>query len=158
SVFKGDSLFYGRVTDNAGHPFANVQIDLSGSDSFNNNLYSGKGYSDTNGYFGVAALGDRTNYWNCDITSGTATLTVYVLNYFQNGTNAPGQTHLNNFVALPVVGQISGRVRDNLGNPVTGVVLTADNGAQYHSLDGPTDNNGNYSLLVAAGSWNVQFI
>ena len=158
-VFKGDSLFYGRVTDNAGNPFANVQIDLDGSDNFNNQLYSAKGYSDTNGYFGVAAIGDLTNSWNCDITSGTGTaLSNYVLNYFLGGTNAPGQTHLNNFVALPVIGQISGHVQDNLGNPVVGVALNADNGSQYHSLDGPTDDDGNYSLLVAAGSWNVQFI
>ncbi len=158
-VIKGDALFYGRVTDNAGNPFANVQIDLSGMDANFNSLYSGKGYSDTNGYFGVAALGDRTNFWNCDITSGTGTaLANFVLNYFPTVTNAPGQTQLNNFVALPVIGKISGHVQDNFGNPVEGVELNADNGMQYQSLEGPTDNNGNYSLLVAAGNWNVEFI
>src|SRR5437879_7887904 len=27
-----------------------------------------------------------------------------------------------------------------------------------HSLDGTTDNSGNYSLAVSAGQWNVQFL
>lgn len=158
-VFKGNALFYGRVTDNSGNPIANVEIDGSANDPNFNNIYSCKGYSDTNGYFGLAVLGDLTNQWNCDVNSGGGTSLVnYVLNYFPTISTAPNQAYLNNFVALPVTGQISGRVVDNAGNPVSGVTLNADNGHNYHSLDGTTDNSGNYVLSVADGQWNVQFI
>ncbi|HXS69638.1 MAG TPA: carboxypeptidase-like regulatory domain-containing protein, partial [Candidatus Polarisedimenticolia bacterium] len=160
AVFKGNALFYGRVTDNLGHPFANVQMDASANDPTNfQSVYSAKGFSDTNGFYGVAVLGDLTNFWNCEITSGSGgALGNYVLNFFQSVTNAPMQTTLENFVALPVIGQISGHVQDSSGNPVTGVSLNAQNNGNYGSLDGSTDNSGNYSLSVAAGQWNVQFL
>jgi hypothetical protein len=155
---KGDALFYGRITDNANHPFANVQVGASANDATSQSVYSAKGYSDTNGYFGVAVLGDLTNYWNCDVSSGTGTpLANYVVNFTPTVTNAPGQVNLNNFVALPVMGAISGHVQDNTGAPVTGVTLNAVNGG-YQSLEGTTDNSGNYSLLVSAGQWNVEFL
>ncbi|HWD94083.1 MAG TPA: carboxypeptidase-like regulatory domain-containing protein [Verrucomicrobiae bacterium] len=159
SLTKGNALFYGRITDNSNQPFANIQIDSSGNDSNNNSIASAKGYSDANGYFAVAVLGDLTNYWNCSVDSGTGTpLVNYVVNFFPQLTNAPGQTTLENFVALPVIGQITGHVQDNTGNPVTGVSLNANNNNNYQSLDGTTDNSGNYTLFVAAGQWNVQFL
>jgi hypothetical protein len=158
SLTKGNALFYGRITDNSNQPFANIQIDSSGNDS-NNSGASAKGYSDANGYFAVAVLGDLTNYWNCSVDSGTGTpLVNYVVNIFPQLTNAPGQTTLENFVALPVIGQISGHVQDNTDSPITGVSLTANNNSNYQSLDGTTDNSGNYTLFVAAGQWNVQFL
>ena len=158
-VIKGNSLFYGRITDNSGVPFANVQIDCSANDpNFQNSVYSAKGFSDTNGYYGVAILGDLTNQWNCSVNSGESTALVnYVINFSQSVTNAPGQTILQNFVALPVIGRISGHVLDNTGNPVTGVTLSANNNGNYQSLESETDDSGNYTLLVAAGQWYVQF-
>jgi hypothetical protein len=159
ALTKGNALFYGRITDNLGHPFANIQIDSSGNDVNNNSIASAKGYSDTNGYFAVAVLGDLTNYWNCSVDSGTGTpLVNYVVNFFPQSTNAPGQTTPENFVALPVIGQITGHVQDNTGSPVTGVSLNANNNNNYQSLTGTTDNSGNYTLFVAAGQWNVQFL
>ena len=159
SLTKGNALFYGRVTDNSGVPFANIQIDSSGNDTNNNSISSAKGYSDTNGYFGVAVLGDLTNYWNASVDSGTGTpLVNYVVNIFPQVTNAPGQTTLENFVALPVIAQITGHVQDNTGSPVTGVSLNANNNSNYQALDGTTDNSGNYILHVAAGQWYVQFL
>ncbi|HEX4265980.1 MAG TPA: carboxypeptidase-like regulatory domain-containing protein [Verrucomicrobiae bacterium] len=159
SLTQGDALFYGRITDNSNHPFANIQIDSSANDANNNSIASAKGYSDANGYFAVAVLGDRTNYWNCSVDSGTGTpLVNYVVNFFPQVTNAPGQTTLENFVALPVIGQITGHAQDNTGSPVAGVSLNANNNNNYQSLDGTTDNSGNYTLFVAAGQWYVQFL
>jgi hypothetical protein len=156
---RGNALFYGRITDNSGAPFANIQIDASDNDTNNNNIASAKGYSDTNGYYAVAVLGDLTNYWNCSVDSSSGTTLVnYVINNFQAITNAPNQTTLQNFVALPVTARIFGHVQDNNGNPVTGVTLSANNNNNYQSLENNTDNSGNYSLLVAAGQWNVQFL
>lgn len=151
---KGNALFYGRITDNSNVPFANVEVD----GGMANNQYDAKGFSDTNGYYTVAILGDATNYWTCDVNSGKGgSLNNYIVNYTGSVIVPSNQVSLQNFIALPTIGQISGQVRDNFGNPVAGVGLNADNGSQYHSLDGVTDNLGNYSLSVAAGQWNVQF-
>jgi hypothetical protein len=161
---KGNALFYGRITDNLNHPFANVEIDCSGGsdNSGGLNLYSAKGYSDTNGYFTVPTLGDLTNYWQCSVNNGKNTVIGgYVVDTFNNVTNAPGQTTLENFTALPATATITGQVRDNSGTNVSRVSLNANaviGGNNYQTLDGTTDNSGNYSLAVASGTWNVQFL
>jgi hypothetical protein len=154
---KGNALFYGRITDNSNNPLANVEVDASTDD----NAYSAKGYSDLNGYYTVAVLGDLTNYWNCNINNGNnTTIANDIVNTFQSTTNAPGQVNLQNFIALPTTATISGHVQDNLGSNVVGVVLdgyATIGGNNYSTLDGPTDGSGNYSLAVAAGQWSVQF-
>ena len=154
---KGNALFYGRITDNANNPFANVEVDASTDD----NAYSAKGYSDPNGYYTVAILGDLTNNWNCGVNNGKNTaIANYILNTFPSTTNAPNQINLQNFIALPATATISGHVQDNSGTNIVGVVLDGYaiiGGNSYQTLDGNTDNSGNYSLAVAAGQWSVQF-
>jgi hypothetical protein len=154
----GTALFYGSITDNSNTPFANVEVDSSA-----NNDYSAKGYSDTNGNYAVAILGGLTNEpWNCNVNDGVGTpVGNYVLNQFDSLTVSSNQTVLQNFVALPATARISGGVVDNSGNPIIGVQLYAVaniGGNNYSSLDGTTDNSGNYSLAVATGTWNVQFL
>jgi len=157
---KGNALFYGRLTDNGGQPFANVEVeaDTFGSD----NTFSAKGYSDQNGYYTVACLGDVTNQWNCSVNNGKNTVIAnYVVNTFMTTTNVPNQVNLQNFIALPATATISGQVTDNSGTNVAGVTLTANamiGGNNYQTLDATTDNSGNYTLAVAAGQWNVQFL
>ena len=155
---KGNALFYGRVTDNSNNPFANVEVDASTDD----NIYSAKGYSDLNGYYTVAALGDLTNYWNCNINSGNnTTFDNYIVNSFNSTTNAPNQVNLQNFVALPATATISGTVQDYTGTNIVGVTLEANaviGGNNYSTLDVSTDGSGNYSLPVASGQWDVQFL
>ncbi len=153
---KGNALFYGRVTDNHGAPFANVQVDGSVG-----NVYDAKAYTDANGYYAVAVLGDQTNQWSCNVNSGKGTaLANYVLNFADTTTLTTNQAILENFIALPAIGVISGRVLDNASNPVAGVTLSGTaviGGANYQTLDGTTDNTGFYSLTVAAGHWDVEF-
>jgi hypothetical protein len=156
---KGNALFYGHIADNLGNPFANIEVDSSET----NNTYDAKGYSDTNGNYAAVALADGTNIWNCNPDSeNNIALAAYVLNNSQNTNIAVGQAIEQDFVALPVNAQISGRVRDNSGNPVVGVSLyagTFNGGNGYVSLNSVTDSNGNYSLGVAtgAGNWAVNF-
>jgi protocatechuate 3,4-dioxygenase beta subunit len=157
AVFPGNALFYGRITDNSNTPLANAEVD-----SGNGSTYSCKGYSDGNGYYTVAVLGDITNQWNCSMDNGRDLL---LGNYIFNSPGTlsvhPAQTILQNFVGLPATARIFGSVHDNSGNPVSGVTLTANaniGGNPYHALDSTTDNSGNYSLAVAAGSWNVEFL
>jgi hypothetical protein len=156
---KGNALFYGHIADNLGNPFANIEFDSSET----NNTYDAKGYSDTNGNYAAVALADGTNFWNCNPNSeNNIPLASYILSNSQNTNIAVGQAIEQDFVALPINAQISGRVRDNSGNPVVGVSLyagnfTGNNG--YVSLNSQTDTNGNYSLGVAtgAGPWSVNF-
>jgi hypothetical protein len=154
----GTALFYGRVTDNLNAPFANVEIDAS-----TGNDYSAKGYSDPNGNYAAAVLGGLTNeVWNCDVNNGAGTpIGNYVLNQFNSLALSSNQTVLQNFIALPATARISGRVVDNSGNPIVGVQLSAYTFIgtnNYQSLDGTTDNSGNYSLAVTSGNWGVSFL
>ncbi len=154
---KGTALFYGRLTDNSNTPFANVQFDASAG-----NGLDAKGYSDANGNYAVAVLGDQTNYWSCNANSGLNTSQgSYIANFFCCTTLSNNQSLQVNFVALPAIGRISGRVQDNSGNPVAGVTLMDDaniGGNEYQSQESTTDNSGNYSLAVASGQWNIQFL
>ena len=154
----GTALFYGSITDNSNNPFANIEVDASAG-----NDYSAKGYSDPNGNYAVAALGGLTNeFWNCGVNNGAGTtIDNYILNQFNTLDLSSNQTVLQNFIALPATARISGRAVDNSGNPIVGVQLNAVaviGGNNYESLDGTTDNSGNYSLAVATGNWNVNFL
>jgi hypothetical protein len=154
---KGNALFYGRVTDNSNNPFANVEVDGSTV-----NTYGAKGYSDLNGYYSAAVLGDLTNYWNCNVNNGKNTaIANYIINTFNSITNAPNQVTLQNFIALPATATISGRVQSNSGTNIVGVSLQAFaliGGNNYSTLDASTDGSGNYSLAVANGRWDVEFL
>jgi hypothetical protein len=157
AVLPGNALFYGRVTDNSNIPLANVELDCG-----TGNTYGCKGYSDLNGYYTAAVLGDITNQWNCSPDNGRDLLVGnYIFNSFNTTNVYPSQIILQNFVALPAAARIFGSVHDNSGNPVTGVTLTANaviGGNNYHALDSTTDNSGNYSLAVASGFWEVEFL
>jgi len=153
---KGTALFYGRITDISNNFYANVEVDAGGDTN-----YDSKGFSDQNGYYSVAVLGNNTNQWYCSISSGkNTTLANFVINTFNSQVLSNSQTVLQNFVALPATATISGRVQDNSGTNVAGVGLNATatiGGNNYQSLDGTTDSSGNYSLTVAAGQWSVEF-
>ncbi len=156
---KGNALFFGRITDNLNVPFPNVEVSADGNYG---NDYSCKGYTDTNGNYAVAVLGLTNELWGAGVNSGVGTpLQNYVLNQFGEYTLGTNQTVQLNYVALPATSQIHGRVTDNFGNPVSGLALTANaniGGNNYSTLDGNTDNSGNYFLAVANGAWNVQFL
>ncbi len=155
---KGNALYYGRITDGSNVPFSNIR--LSAGDG-TNNLFSALGYSDANGYYAVAVLGNTGPDWNCNANDSDNTILAnYVLNNFNNTNIAVGQAIQQNFVALPVTAHISGRVLDNLGNAVSGVTLYADQfsgGNNYQSQNSSTDVLGDYSLGVASGAWSVYF-
>jgi hypothetical protein len=157
---KGNALFYGHIADNLGSPFVNIEFDANDT----NNNYDAKGYSDPNGNYASVALADGTNEWNCNPNNAAnIALTGYILNNSQNTNIAVGQAIKQDFVALPVNAQISGRVRDNSGNPVVRATLYASTFSStnsYQSLNSQTDTNGNYSLGVstgAGGNWGVAF-
>ena len=158
---RGTAMFYGRVTDNLSNSYPNVEVDGSTGGNVNNS-YDAKGYTDANGNYAVAVLGDATNSWYCNVNdTKNTTLANYILNTFSGSTMTNNQKVLQNFVALPATARISGHVQDNSGSNVTGVSLFANatiGNISYQSLDGTTDNSGNYSIAVAPGQWNVEFL
>jgi hypothetical protein len=154
---EGDALIYGRVTDNSNNPIVGVKMDGNQNQSTN---YDSKGYTDANGNYAIAIL-DGTN--SCQVD--TPTYGSPALNYIWNQPNEtdvpPGGTLRNDFVGLPIIGTISGHVQDNAGTNVVGVGLYANTtigGLYYSSLEGTTDHSGNYTLAVAAGTWDVYFL
>ncbi|MDB6064827.1 MAG: hypothetical protein JWR26_1035 [Pedosphaera sp.] len=157
ALSKSTALFYGRITNNSNQPFANVVLTATaGYDC------EAKGYSDANGNYAVAVLGDKTNLWYCEANSGINTsLSNYVVNLYNWLTLTSNQTVLQNFTALPGIQRITGHVHDSYGNSVAGVGVNAyanvGNG-EYESLTRTTDDSGNYSFVVAAGGWTPWLI
>lgn len=159
-VVKGDVLVYGRVVDNSGNPMVGIKMNADEGQTNNATSYDSKGYTDANGNYAVAALAGMDGA-NVD----TPTFGSPALNYVWNqpfDTNLPaGQALQNDFIGLPIIGTISGHVQSNTGTNITGVGLFANttfNGLPYTSLEGTTDDSGNYVLAVAAGDWNVYFL
>ena len=60
ALYKGNALFYGRITDNSSTPFANLEFE--GSDS--NNQYNAKGYSDPQRQLLRCGSGHQYTTWN----------------------------------------------------------------------------------------------
>jgi hypothetical protein len=156
---KANALFYGSVKDNLGNPL--VGIDVNDYDT-TSNLYSMDGYTDTNGNYFVGAVGLGSNDpWQLGLSS-ESTPTNYDFSQPQfdqnNGTNLnAGTAVLQNFTAILATNTISGNVKDSNGTNIVGVgvsVNAALNGTNYQNFV-DTDTNGNYSLNVANGTWDI---
>lgn len=157
---KANAMFYGRLTDNLGAPFANVKFEADDGQNNTPSIFKGRGFGDTNGYYTVAVLAE-TNQWYCSPSpSDNRALANYIVSQGQSVTLTNGQAWLQNFTALPATARISGQVKDNTGSPVVGVAFGGGaliGGVNYSTVNVQTDNSGNYSLAVASGQWQVQF-
>jgi len=156
---KANALFYGSVKDNLGNPL--VGIDIGASDTFSN-IYQTDGYTDANGNYVVGVLGlGSSDPWQVGL-SGDSAPTNYVFSQppldQMNGTNlAVGQAVLQDFTAILATNRITGSVKNNTNAILAGVgVFTSANiaGTNYQTYT-RTDTNGNYSLNVANGTWDV---
>ncbi len=157
---KATALFYGTVKDNLGNVLTGV-VAIYAEDN-NNGIYQTDGFTDANGNYVTAALGGlgSNDPWQLQVdnTSSFPNDDFSQPAFDQNGgTNlGVGQAVLANFTAILATNHITGNVQYN-GTNLVGVgvyAYTPTNSVQYNaSVD--TDNNGNYSLNVANGSWNV---
>jgi hypothetical protein len=146
----------GWLKDNSGNPIASVGIWANAT--INGVNYSQNSVStDTNG-----------NYW-LNVANGTWTVGVSTCSGCSDGlpgndlppanqtvviTNNNGTA---NFTALSATNHISGWLKDNSGNPITGIMVWASatiNSVNYFQSVN-TDGSGNYSLGVINGSWMV---
>lgn len=157
---KANAMFYGRLTDNLGAPFANVKFEAEDGQNNAPAVFKARGFGDVNGYYSVAVLAE-TNQWNCSPSSfDTPALANYIVSQGPSVALSLGQAYLQNFTALPATARISGHVQDDTGTPVVGVALGGGafiSGDNYRSAMVQTDNSGNYSFAVTSGQWGVQF-
>lgn len=155
---KANCVFYGRVKDGNNNPLYGVQLNSRANDD----SYSGEGIlTDTNGNYVAGALGP--GIWEIQVSGdGNPAFSNYIFSVpdFQqnNGTNiTAGQCLRQDFTALLANRHITGWLKDGSGNPLAGVSVNANatiNGVTYQS-QANTDTNGNYSLPVVDGDWNV---
>lgn len=157
---KANAMFYGRLTNNLGVPFANVEFEANDGQNNEPSVFKGRGFCDANGYYSVAVLAG-TNVWFCSPSSSdTPALANHIVSQGQFVVFTNGRAFRQDFTAVPATARISGHVQDNTGNPVTGVAFGGGafiGGINYSTVNVLTDNSGNYSLAVAAGQWGVHF-
>jgi hypothetical protein len=151
---KANALFYGRITDNFAVTFANIKF--FGEDD--GDELKASGYSDANGNYVVAVLGSTNRWRSSPDSADNAALFNYIVSSGLGDINiSAGQVVRQDFVVIRATAQITGRLEDNLGNPITGVSINAnaDLGGISYNTSAATDNSGNYFLPVANGNWSV---
>ena len=158
---KATALIYGSVKDNLGNPF--VTLDVYSDDHAGSGQYETDGYTDTNGNYVVGVLGVGTaDSWYV-VANDAGQITNYVFSepaIDQNGgTNiSAGQAVQANITGILATNTIRGNVKCS-GTNIVGVGVWASatiNGLFYETLGNNTDTNGNYSINVANGTWNVE--
>jgi hypothetical protein len=164
ALTKATAMIYGSVLDQNNNPLAGVR--MGGQNETNSNgPYQGDGTTDPNGNY---SIGVDADLWSPEISSGENSISfgnyifsqgpAWVFNNGGPGTNvSAGAAIQANFGAILATNQITGNVKDNNNNPIVSVQVFASatiNGNSYQSEQN-TDSNGNYSLNVANGSWNV---
>ena len=154
-LLKGNALFYGRVTDHTGAPLVNY--DVSCND--NSNQFKADGFTDTNGDYGVAVVNDTNSPWFVGPAGNNIGATGYIVNSQQNFISNNIVTASNNFTILPITAEISGRMTDNTGHPISSVSVSAYmQGAgmsSYNTAFVDTDTNGDYAFGATSGTWYV---
>ncbi len=151
---KANALFYGRISDNFGAPFASIKF--FGEDD--GDELKASGYSDANGNYVMAVLGSTNQWRGSPDAQDNPGLANYIISSGLGDTNiSAGQAVRQDFTAIRATAQITGRLEDNLGNSITDVRINAHaqiGGISYNS-SAVTDNSGNYVLPAANGNWSV---
>ncbi len=149
---KANAMFFGTFTNLSGVPIRGLSIrgeDWSG-------VYQAGGATDANGNYCVAVLGG-TNTWYCSPDNSDPLLAGYICTSNPSTNLNVGQALRLDFTAMPASNHIVGVVKDSGNHPVTNTYVNASamiNGVNFNSTAN-TDQNGNYSMLVANGIWNL---
>jgi hypothetical protein len=151
---KGTALFYGSVKDGQNLPLAGVS--LSASTNNGGGFYEGDATSDQNGKYSLAIVGGTWDLQaNNDNTPGLAN---YIFSRAQGLAITAGSAVQQKIVGIVATNSISGYLKDNNGNPLSGIGVSASatiNGAMFNLGNTDTDDSGFYSLQVGNGLWTV---
>ncbi len=150
------NLITGHVQDSLGNPVTNVNMYASATISGVN--YNANANTDNNGNYSINVANGNWNVGvNCN-GGDNSLANIYTNGNFQCPNNDSVTINNNNQTANFTVqlsgGQISGYVSDNLGNPIAGVTVSANDG-MGDTNNGTTGNNGYYSIDVNNGNWDV---
>jgi hypothetical protein len=152
-VPRSDALVYGHVLDASNKPLKGVS--LYGDDG--RGMYENDAVTDDNGLFVMGVIAGSSWYLGVDdgYMVGNAP---YI--FTQQTSQIPvqsGQNYQQNFTGAAANYHIAGTVKNEGGNAVAGVgiyVYGNINNVTYGNYT-ETDDDGNYSIPVAAGTWMV---
>jgi hypothetical protein len=142
--------FRGHIVDDTGAPLPNFQTVADSYEIYGAYTFA---KTDNSGYFDMAMFGGRWNFTLLDAYTRPSLIFPDVpLLTITDGINLT-----NDFVARTVTGTVSGYVRDTGGHGITNLTVTVTNhvGLTNFTLHATTDTNGNYSVKVFNGTWNV---
>jgi hypothetical protein len=142
--------FRGQIVEDTGAPLPDFQIVASSYEIYGADAFA---TTDNNGYFDMPLFGGQWYFLLLD----TYALPGLVFPDVPLFTITDGVNLTNDFVARTVTGAVSGYVRDTGGHGISNLTLTVTNhvGSTNFTLSAGTDTNGNYSLAVFNGTWNV---
>jgi hypothetical protein len=147
---QATALIYGRITNNLGQPLPGVTFGEAG-----NGTNTANGITDEGGDYW---LGVTAGHWDGSIDALYSGYGNYV---FSSGfwlEVSDGEAVRHDFSALLATNFITGYLRETNGTPIGGVSLWAwadIGGITYQNTDGLADDEGNYSLALPNGTWNV---
>ncbi|HEY6167252.1 MAG TPA: putative Ig domain-containing protein, partial [Verrucomicrobiae bacterium] len=143
------SMFYGTVRDNLGNVVPGIEI--SGDTDTG---YRSRGFTDVNGVYAVAVT--ATN-WFVNPGSDALADKGYIGASGTNYTFGQNESIRVDFTIVAAPYTITGSVKDTNSNPLVDVNVSANaniNGTNYNA-NANTDDNGNFTLRVAGGTWNI---
>jgi hypothetical protein len=159
---EGNAGFYGKVTDGQNNPLPAVR--LQGDEGGGSGAWKGDATSDPNGnYFMAVVAGD----WDCEVEADASpayasflfSQAPFSFDDGNSGTNLDaGAVVAQSYVGITATNLITGALKDNSGNPIGGVGISAMatiNGVSFTTQDSDTDSNGQYSITVGNGYWTV---
>jgi hypothetical protein len=108
--------------------------------------------TDGNGFLDMPVFGDKWNFSWLDVLPANLVFPDVPPFTITDGVNLT-----NNIVARTVTGTVSGYVHDGNSRGITNLTVTVTNhvGLTNFTLHATTDTNGNYSVAVFNGTWNV---
>ena len=147
TVVTTDATIIGKILKPDGLPLPR--------DTVNINFFSSEG-------FGYGSPVDETGAFKVSLTSGTYNVSIWSNDKtfappaLSSVTVAKGATKdLGTITLVKASKIIKGKVSRSDGRAVTDAGIGAFNSQNQSWLDAQTDSSGNYSLLVAGGSWEI---
>jgi hypothetical protein len=145
----------GHLKDNSGNPIVGVGVWANATINgvqYNQNSVD----TDTNGYYSQSVINGT---WTVGVSSGGGGSHNLPSDYLepQNQTVVVSNDNVTaDFTAVLAPHTISGYLKDNNGNPISGVGVWASDqtGTNYQNY-ADTDDTGHYSMGVVNGTWTV---
>ena len=151
TVYPITTHIIGSVKDGQNNAIGGVQV--FGDATVAGTPYSSFTTTDGSGNYSLPAFAGT---WDVGVSNDGLHAQGYLVPGNQTAIVTTAPVTLN-FIAPQATATIAGSVKDALGNPIGGVQVfgSATVAGTSYSSSATTDANGNYSMPVIAGTWNV---